>query len=253
MKGVRILVHAVRQVAGSPGMALRVSALPLALIAGMIALLWSILAQALTGSSGGSTNVSFSTVLLGVLAFALFAWAIVSWIAVRWHRYVLLEEGSGWIPPWNGRLVVNYMLTSLLIGLIVAIGAVVAISVPMMAAASRGGLWLALVPLVVQLVAAWVLLRLSISLPAFALGGGMRLGEAWTRTRPAAGTIAILTVSLLALNLCANMLGSLATLAGLPVALVGIISVPLDWALMMVSLAVLTTLYGYLVEGRALG
>ncbi len=34
MRGVRILVHAVRQVTGNFGMALRVSLLPLALIAG---------------------------------------------------------------------------------------------------------------------------------------------------------------------------------------------------------------------------
>ncbi len=197
--------------------------------------------------------MSFSTVLLGVLAFALFVWAMVSWIAVRWHRYVLLEEGSGWIPPWNGRLVVNYVLTSLLIGLIVGVRTVVVTTVRMMMVAGSGGPWLALVPLTVQLAATWIVLRLPISLPAFALGGGMTLGEAWARTRPAAGAIAVLTVSLLALNLGANAFGSLATLAGLPGALVGIVSAPLDWALTMLSLAVLTTLCGHLVEGRALG
>ena len=253
MKGVRILVHAVRQVAGSPIMALRVSALPLALVAGVIALLWSVLARTLTGSSGGSADVSFSTVLLGVLMFVLFAWVMIGWIAVRWHRYVLLEEGqSGWIPPWNGRLVVNYVLTSLLIGLIVGVGAVVATTVPMMVAGSDGP-WLALIPLIVQLVAIWIVLRLSISLPASAPGGGMRLGEAWARTKPAAGATAVPTGLLFGLNLVRNALLSVAALAGLPIALAGIVSVPFDWALMMVSLAVLTTLHGHLVEGRPLG
>lgn len=252
MRGLRILVHAARQVAGNLGMALRVSALPLALLVGLIVLLGGVLAGTIAEVSEAPSGPSFAGTFFGVLAVILIAWALLAWIAVRWHRYVLLEEGSGWIPPWSVGLVGRYMLRTLLIGLIVAAGAMVATLILLLIAGTVDA-WRFLAPLAVQLVAAWVGLRLSISLPAVALGERMTLGEAWARTRSAAGAVAVLTGLLFALSLGMNALVSLATLTGQSAVLATILSLPLDWALALLSVAVLTTLYGHLVEGREIG
>ena len=251
MKGVRILVHAVRQVAGNLGMALRVSALPLALLVGLFVLLGGVFASAFAEMSEAPSGSSFAAFFFGVLAAILIAWMLLAWIAVRWHRYVLLEEGSGWIPPWSAGLVGRYMLQTFLIGLVVAVGAMGATLILLLIAGAVDA-WRFLVLLAVQLVAAWVGLRLSISLPAVALGERMTLGEAWARTRPAAGAIAALTGLLFALNLGMSALVSLATIAGQPAMLATILSLPLDWALALLLVAILTTLYGHLVEGREL-
>ena len=251
MKGVRILSQAMRQIAGSPGMALRVSALPLALLVGLVLLLAGASAGVAAGPAEEAAEPTLAVFIPVVVAFSVLAWALVSWIAVRWHRYVLLEEGSGWVPPWDAGLVGRYMLRVFVIGLIVALGALLAITVPLALAATDAGILLLLVPLVIQVAAVWVTLRLSVSLPAVALGERMSLGAAWASTRPAAGAIAILGVLLLALGIAASLLA--AALGAVSPMLATVASLAGNWTVSLLSVGVLTVLYGHLVEGRELG
>ena len=180
---------------------------------------------------------------------------LTAWIAVRWHRFVLMEERpSGAVPPWNGALVRAYLVRSLKIALVVlaaGIGLSLALLVvlllpPGIAAplATAGGLLLT-----VALIA--VSLRIGLSLPAAALGRRTSTAESWRETAPASGAILVLaaidgTAGLRRRNPDGRSRAARGATARRGSLLVG-------WAQLMLSVAVLTTLYGHLVEGRALG
>ena len=96
----------------------------------------------------------------------------------------------------------------------------------------------------------WVGLRLSVVLPAAALGNLMRIGESWQVTTPAANALWGVAVLLAVLNTVLSYIGTFFVPADLAMALVFQTAIYIIEGLIFVS--VLTTLYGHLVEGRAL-
>ena len=271
MGGVTILVHAVRQVAGNLREALRIS-LVLYLVSqaaimgatyaalGEVSGTWSIAdlapddpyveAEAAPGLEG----VPVSAWLLFAASWVV--WGVLSaWIAVRWHRFVLLEEHpAGAVPPWGGALVWAYVVRSMKIALVLgAVGIGVGLSLlatvmllpPVLAAPLGlvGGLLATALLIVLPL-------RIGLGLPAAALGGAMSTDESWRATAPAWGSVLVLAVLSALLGYALDLP---AALPGLPAAPEIAITLVVGWVRLMVSAAVLTTLYGHLVEGRALG
>jgi hypothetical protein len=264
MEGVRILVHAVRQVTGNLAEALRISlVLYLLSQAATFGVTYFVLGDALAEWPTSqwapadpyvepeATPPVSAAGWLALVASQVLSLALVAWIAVRWHRFVLLEERpSGPIPPWSGALVWAYAVRSFKIALVTVAAAagltlalLMVFLLPLGVAAPLavvGGLLVAMVLIVLPL-------RVGLGLPAAALGGRMSTAESWRRTAPAGGAILVLA-------LLAALLGyALSLLAGLPTALRLPLSLVASWFVLMVSVAVLTTLYGHLVEGRRLG
>jgi len=110
---------------------------------------------------------------------------------------------------------------------------------------------LLLIGLVAGVAFLWLALRLSLVLPAAALGHVMSVRESWRATEPLAGTLWALAVLLAVVN---TLLGVIASM--LPPADPGL-RLMLDSAIYLIEglvfVSMLTTLYGHLVEGRELG
>jgi hypothetical protein len=111
----------------------------------------------------------------------------------------------------------------------------------------------------------WVATRIGLVLPAAAIGERMTLSESWAATRPVSGQILL---PLIVIALVVGLVGQVIVLVfgdTQTVEFMGqtqeqlILSLPgqvlnglVTWLQLLVNLALMTTLYGNLIEGRAL-
>lgn len=247
--GYQLLRHAVQQVFGNLGSAARLTLL----LAVIPTLFFAMTNPALLTGGADPTRpfdpalVNWGAALFGV-ALSVLCWC---WAAVAWHRFVLLEEyPGGALPPWNGPRILSYFGRTVLVtavvafaafGLSIALGVMVTITRSMLLAATLG------VGLVIGI--SWVGTRIGLILPAAAIGAPLRISESWAATAPVSGHI---LVPIVVIALVAGVVSQaivLALGAGLPAALIGL---GVFWIQLLINLALMTTLYGNLVEGRQL-
>lgn len=261
--------HAVRSTTSNLPFAFHVSwpwmavLLPI-LIAGQLYVLAGV------GDSQATTTRAIPVqVLVGLCAMLAF-----SSIAVNWHRYVLLDE----VPQGRERLRLddkvwryfgNAILIVLIIGIcagVIALAAILlGIAAGVVSVATDTAGFAALVGMLAMIafftVAVFGLAafyRLSIKLPAVALGrSDFGLADAW---RSSAGNIWPLTgiavlyflvgicfsLVLIAFNALVGFIGGSAT-----VALVVAIQLVVNWVLTILGITLLTSLYGFFIEGRS--
>lgn len=251
MKGVQIFVHSFHQVTGNLEGALRVSLLPYALqVAASLVLAGRMESLADLGSAGATGGAGLGILLTGIVVVVTSLW-----IAVAWHRYILLDEQpAGLVPPFHGPLLWAYFLRSLGYALVIVVGALVLGSIVSLL---LGGLMRQSTVLIVLVSGVFVylpltiaMLRLTVVLPGVALGvprdflAGLRATEGKT------GEIAVLAVIAVGVRVILVLLG-VKLFASLPIlgfawdAVIG-------WFVTMVSVSILTTLYGHYIEGRSL-
>lgn len=247
----RIFVHSVRQVFGNFGASLRISGpVILAGIVGTLVLGVGVTDETLAG------NQVFMHQIMGraLLWFAIIGFAGL-WVAVAWHRFVLLEEHSGTLlPTLYGGQMLSYFGRGLLIGLLLmaigfAIGLVVGLVISPFMSSSPLIAGLILV-IMVRVPLSWVFYRYCLVLPAAALGEPMRLAESWAKTATISGGLFRLVLIITAVSVIGEILGNLMSEAGLIVSLG--FTLAYQWSVLMISISILTTLYGHLVEGREL-
>ncbi|MDK3017875.1 hypothetical protein [Pseudodonghicola flavimaris] len=172
------------------------------------------------------------------------------WVAVAWHRYVLLAQyPEGLVPEFRGGEMIAYFGKTLLLMLIIVLPFLAVFALGM---ALSGAERVIAVPVIVMvLVAIWVMMRLSVLLPAAAVGRRLSVAEAWQATRPI--SFGVLGLALLII-LVSALVGApvLLVLGGAPmiVAFAGLIVV--QWFFTLLWLSAMTTLFGVFVEGRAL-
>jgi membrane-anchored glycerophosphoryl diester phosphodiesterase (GDPDase) len=259
--GYQLLRHVVQQVFGNLRQAAQLTLLLFLLpLAGFIALGGATMGLGMTEPPGG--GLVFGLLLLVVTAVVAYCWA-----AVGWHRYVLLEEtGNGILPNWRGDRIRAYFGRTFIVGLIVilavlgggiVIGIVVAVTQsPALAIVLGIGLVFG---------ASWVATRVGLVLPAAALGERMTIGESWAVTRPVAsqillplivialvvGVIQQLILVIFGQTVTVDMFGTMQEqiVLSLPGQILnGVVS----WLQLLLNLALMTTLYGNLIEGRQL-
>ncbi|GAA5075734.1 hypothetical protein N0B44_09795 [Roseibacterium beibuensis] len=251
--GYQLLRHAVRQVFGNLGQAAR-----LTLLLAMAPTIFLAVTNTdlMTGGPGFDPSnpnaqqmpeVNWLLVLIGAI-LSVVAWV---WAAVAWHRFVLLEEyASGPIPSWRGSSNGRYFIRALQVGLIL-VGAMIAMTiiiglVVMILPGFGVGLILG-IGLIIGI--SWVGTRVGLVLPAAAIDAPLSIGESWQVTGPVSGQI-LLPIIVIAL------VGGLLSQAVLVLFGVGIVAVlvsaVISWLQLLVNLALMTTLYGNLVEGRQL-
>ncbi|MCY1126455.1 hypothetical protein OU426_06260 [Frigidibacter sp. RF13] len=250
MKGWQIFIHSVRQVFGNLEAALKVSG-PLYLIQLAVAVFIGVNVFSAIDFSAQGARLPVGPLLIVILVTSV----VGVWIAVAWHRFILrVERPSSLLPAFNGDRMMAYFGRSFLIALLVipaavAIGFVAALLAYAFQPFGESTMELvARVLFVVPLV--FLVLRLSVSLPAAALGESSGIGDGWRATIGQAA-------DLLALSVILVVFGSLLALPGKlflpPGGLVPAIWAALiGWVQMMVWASVLTTLYGHYIEGRAL-
>lgn len=260
--GGKIVVHSFRLLFTNLGNALKVSVGPY--LIGVVACL------AVLGAAGvpflaiaeGSfdptvQNVSGGTFLASMLVCLLILLFVSGWVAVAWHRYVLLEEYPGLLPGMAGRPVWPYvgramLLTVVLLLLSIPLGMVMALAVQPMAdgAGDDGALAVVVIlGIVFGTILSYVWMRLGLILPAVAVGRPIPMGESWRLTASLSGAIFVAVLIIMALNVGASAVLGLVLGDGTVSAILSII---VDWVSIMVGISVLTTLYGVIVERRAL-
>lgn len=181
--------------------------------------------------------------VLGVLA------VIASlWIAVAWHRFALTgEHTNGWLPSFHGSEVMGYLGRSIMIGLLVVFGLVIA-SIPVglisLGLPALGGLS----ALLLIGLAAYLFFRLGVMLPAAALGEKLTLGQAWEASKGESATIIVLSLIVVG----ASVIIQLPSLFNDdPSSVINLVySLVVNWFATIVGISVLTTLYGHFVEHR---
>lgn len=267
--GYQLLRHVIAQVFGNLGSAARIT-LVLLLIPTAILLVTNpgILTGGFYRFDATTGQNDFSGVGLGGVVLTVVAGVICwLWAAVAWHRFVLLEEyPTGLFPKWHGSKIGNYFGNGVLVFLVVlaigfAIGIVIGIVLALLQSPALG-LFLG-IGLVFGL--SWIATRIGLILPASAIGHQLRIGESWKATAPVSGQI-ILPLFVIALvstiiNQAIIAAFGVSTTVVTPfgdqqqVTLNGVgvfFSFIMWWLQMLLNLALMTTLYGNLVEGRQL-
>lgn len=227
-----------------------------------IAMPWIIiltLANLAISFSGGSlkTPASLNDITAGdaVRELVLFAISMVgaSSIAVNWHRYILLDETPGSMAEilrldatvW--RYAAFTLITLLVLLLPMLLFAIVS-------AAMAPFMFIAIIGIVV---AAVVMLRLSLVLPAIALQrGGFGFNDALAATKgqmlPLAGLLIANAALIIALLLGFALLLLIANALPSPINILftAVMALAINLALAVYSVSLLSSLYGFYVEKR---
>ncbi|MDA7963751.1 hypothetical protein [Ruegeria sp.] len=251
MLGWKIFAHSVRMVFGNLQQVLQITVGP-ALI-GAVAIVAIFMALGIppevfetsqTGFPEGVSTGSFLMFLFSAIAVIL---VIMFWIAVSWHRFILLEEyPSGILPTFRFDRILAYFGRLLLLGLMLIIGYFPA---GMVLSAVGGGLALGLIIIYVLFLLV-CFYRLSIILPAAAIGHPITLAEAWNSTRETGGAILLMLLVAFVFQLIVQFLFTL--LAFIPI-LGPLLSVFLGTLVLpMINVSILTTMYGIFIEKREL-
>ncbi len=250
MLGLRISLHSVKLIFRNFSGALRISS---PLIAAFI--LFSLLGGASFQSilAGDFGNQGFvGTMLVG---FAVY-WGVAIWVAVAWHRFVLLEERSEkFLPTFHTKHNLRYFMGGFLMGiLVIIVGLISGVLVGLLVGIAFGGLnslaSTTLITVLVSTICVWVFYRIAPILPAAALGYTLDIGEAWESTKPLSGAIIVLGV---VLAIASSVLGLVVEFVfGFSAILLLAAQCFQAWLGLMVSVSVLTTIYGIAVEKRDL-
>jgi hypothetical protein len=202
--------------------------------------------------------------LLLVVPLAIASIVAYCSIAVNWHRYVLLDEvAEGWQRLRIDSLMWRYIGNAILIGLILfAVGFVAVLIFSFVGWALSSALGeaslIVIVPAVVALYAYALVsaYRFAVKLPSVALGrNDFFMRDAWRATAgnfwQILGLVLLFFICLLlvglAMLLLTYLIGQLGTL-GLSVLLA--IQVVVNWVATILGVTLLTSLYGFFVEGR---
>ncbi|MEM7722575.1 MAG: hypothetical protein AAF376_09390 [Pseudomonadota bacterium] len=264
--GYQLLRHVVQQVFGNLGAAagLTIGPIVLAIVFGTLLGFLAAVSGSVSGEAAWAGFLAF-VMVLGGLAIGVLMYC---WAAVGWHRYVLLEEGgNGMFPLWSWKRVRTYLTRSFLVViliLVVLVGALLAAGslLFLVQSAALG----AAINVGAAFLASWLATRIGLVLPAAALEKRMTIAESWSATRRVAGQVLLPVIAI------AVTFGILGQLNGLLFAAdedtafflqignqaprVGgmgiVVLIVLGWLQLLINLALLTTLYGNLVEGRPL-
>ncbi|MCF1481552.1 hypothetical protein FS800_05175 [Agrobacterium vitis] len=209
--------------------------------------------KALTIGYAGFVTVENDAILRAMLIVSeLYGFVSYLWIAVAWHRFILIDEYPRLMPRFHGARTVSYFLKGLLIGLLVIM---VAIPIVLFNLIARDIRFLDLFFILLSFVATFGLItmatRLSTLLPSAALGTSMTIREAWDATR--AENLACLGVALMLYVIAVPVLVTTYLLRDGPIVLSILWETISSAFLMMISLSVITTLYGHYIEKRPIG
>lgn len=202
----------------------------------------------------GNVGGRFMLAFLAVLVLIMF---VSAWVAVSWHRFVLLEDYPGIVPAISGRPIWSYLGRVILLAIVLILIAIPClffaglVSIPFISEnpSTIAALILLAIATVVSSVLSWVWFRLGLVLPSTAVGKPMGMGESWSATAFVSGSIFVAALIIFAIfNVATFLLSSVFGESTIGV----ILNLIVTWISILVGISVLTTLYGHLVEGRAI-
>lgn len=249
MLGYRLFRHAVLMLIDNLGPAFRISILPAVLF---FALTYLMMAQFFSsGDAVAAISEQAGLFAVTILCLAVAGFVVFCWVATAWHRYVLLEEQPGAaLPRWNGDAIRRYVGASFRVfGITFLVALPLALGLSVLSGrefSSDDGTWLSFA---FNFAISYLSLRWSLVLPAAALESHITVFESWRRSRDFAGAIFVanLLVNLL-VSVPALVAGSMLNTLFASYSYFAVAS----WLQLMLSISLLTALYGHIVEGRSL-
>ena len=256
MMGLSILFHAIGMVTRNPGAALRIAGL----LMGVLFVLTVLLGVEFLFMGADTTEMMLAgNYPYGRTALVMLFQALATlWIAVAWHRFILTEEQPGPVMPgFNAAAILSYLWAGIIFVLVLVIVSIpftivtVLLAAPLMAAPGASALLGGLVLfLVLWLPLTYISYRISPILPSAALQKRLPLKEAWYATGTSGSafvTLALASVlAVWALNRPGILLSQVSGFLGF------VWAFAVQWAVLLVGVSVLTTIYGHYVEKRAL-
>lgn len=200
-----------------------------------------------------ATNPDLNALQPGILTLVLFVAFVLSYalMAILWHRHTLSDSGRP--HPITVRLVGGYLWRVAALALI-QLAISLALVVPLIFASHSGNVGnggptpssILLTTYIIQVLVLWLSLRLSLILPAAAIGQPISLRLSWQYTQPLSRPLwAVAAVLALVKTLTAGLL----TLAGTssPFRML-MLDLPVYILEGLLIFSVLTTLYAYQVQ-----
>lgn len=252
--GWLIIKHSFGLVFRNIGQALRVSVGPFVIATALVylAILITGFTPAWAATSIMLGRLPGSLIAVGLVA-ALAYLFVATWIAVAWHRFILLEEYPGLLPPLSVQTILPYFGKSFVIGLLL-LAAVVPLSllaglVLTVLGLSQNALASLVVGFFLGLILTFIWLRLAMVLPGVAIAKPMTNREAWNATKSMSDGIFSAAAILVVFNTGVSILADFLIQPGW---VYYVVIVLINWFTMMVGISLLTTLYGHLIEKRPL-
>lgn len=245
---VRIFMHALQMIFGDLKAVLRVSVPVIVVLAAAIAIFGGTM---VTLDDVPTDDMAVPNLGLMSLFFVAYILAIL-WVAVAWHRYCLLAEYPGGIlPNFHGDRMMAYFGRMLMLVLIaIVIGGLGGALIGMLMTTGTGSFNVVggALGLTGMLALIWAFQRVSIILPAAAIGEPLTLGEAWEATKPLSmailGVLVLVVLFSLAMGLAVGALALIHPAIGMLGNLI------MSWLQTVLGLSILTTLYGIAIQGR---
>ncbi|MEQ6248437.1 hypothetical protein ABMC89_06055 [Sulfitobacter sp. HNIBRBA3233] len=251
---MKLMRHAIALLTHNPFQTIRVVAPGLALMIGVIAITVVFAPDLLTYSTA---NPKVDTLRWSGLPLVLVASFILSYalMAVLWHRYTL--SASRKPHPLGPMLILGYLWRVTLLAAI-QLGASLALILPLTFAQQNGGGVIGgpalpsilLTTFLTQLILLWFSLRLSLILPAAALGRPITLLQSWRLTQTM--TRALWGVSTLLALLNTVLTATINSLAPPTAGRTLVIELPIYVLEGLLIFSVLTTLYAQLIQKKRL-
>lgn len=254
-----ILAHALRMLVFETGTTLRVL-MPAILIVLGCALGIALFAQdtvALMQDPEGAGTLPAPSSVLSSFLFGLVGLLGYAFMAVLWHRHVLLNgaEHKEETRP-SPSIFWGYIWRAIIVGAVQLCAAIpITLAMGIMGTpfdlSNSASLPATFIGLLGSIVFIYIALRLSIVLPAAAIGHIVPVKRSWEISRPVSNHLWGLALLLTGLNMCVYAIAGL-LLPDAP--LLNTLAQTLIFIVEgLVFVSVLTTLYGHLVEGRSLG
>lgn len=263
MQGWLIFKHAVLMLWGNKGVAVRLAAMPLVIATVLVTLFIStvsdlqLMQEMLFPGSPFAEQPELmpedsGSFFTGVFGFSILSLIFTLWVIVAWHRFILLEEEpEGWVTPFNGGRVLAYfgqILKLMLIGVLLSIPVGILIGI-VTAIASGNTMAMLVVAVPLGVILFLMFYRLSVILPASAIGKPITLRQAWSATEGSFLAIFVLVVVGGIFQTSIQFLGGFLT----AIPMLGFaVNLLISFALGMINASILTTLYGHYVQGRDL-
>lgn len=248
--GWKIFKHSLLMVFRNFWKALHIAGVP-SLISAAVFLGYFFLAM-LFGVFGEFDSQSPTLILLivagGILMFATIYFSIF-WIVVAWHRFVLLEETpQGIFPPLRMDRMWAYFGRVLQIFAVFILPALLSLGVVNAFLQSNVAMAIAIGAVLFFTLSVFAY-RLSLILPAAALGKRLTMSEAWEATKGQTGSIIALLLLMIGFQIGTMAVFTVLNFIPIVGAIVQIIG---QMLLTILGASVLTTLYGVYVEKREL-
>ncbi|KAB7613738.1 hypothetical protein F9L33_10215 [Amylibacter sp. SFDW26] len=248
---LQILLHSYRMIADNLSDVIRITFVPWLAILALLFASNNVRFGTMFPEPMDITNLSDETTeaFLITLAILIVTLCVYLWVIVGWHRFILLGEGPNrFFPNWHGDQNIAYFLSSLMIFLTMIIPMLIFGAIVASIGISGGYTVFFIMSFLFSLFIWFIGTRISLVLPAAAIGTPMKISESWEATEGENMTIFKLALMLSAITAIVGLL-----VKAIAFNIVGILLAQLlNGLLGLYSVSIITTLYGVLIEKREL-